>query len=434
MHARVQVVALRGRVPSFRRFHAARALLRGQQRVAGVLLDVRPCCHTTGRVDDTRNRPYRGGSSHRQFSTGSVVAASASPTDAGSAADVAGSSVDEAGGLVDSVSSSAALDTGVSYPLWFLSQDGATYQAIMKMNDFTAGLLTHAHDMLGLPWWGTIVAATLAIRIVMLPLNVYAVRNTARCVSWWFMPRVCQCKPRSLCVYIDRIVDASVEREQLRKAYQAAVSRLGLTAPPMDKFRLMRIYASGLNVRASGLLGLLFVAHLETSHHQAALKKHNCYPWRSFAAPAVQIPLLMSAMLGARHLVMLGDESFETGGALWFTDLTVSDPTYVLPAVAMASTYLSLEVRNHTVCGWCMVWQCRHLCASPVFQLLFLMPKPKRDVVTTASLLRSQGILPKFKSAFQMVLLGALPFTIALPSVSSAWAQRVSPASPSGSG
>jgi len=44
-----------------------------------------------------------------------------------------------------------------------------------------------------------------------------------------------------------------VEREQLRKAYQYAVSALGPSSPPMEKFRLLRLYGSGLNVRA-GLL------------------------------------------------------------------------------------------------------------------------------------------------------------------------------------
>jgi len=65
----------------------------------------------------------------------------------------------------------------------------------------------------------------------------------------------------------------------------------------------------------------------------------------------------MLTMLGARHLVMLGDETFETGGALWFSDLTVADPTYVLPAVALASTYMSLEVCSslQLLCVWHVV-------------------------------------------------------------------------------
>ena len=78
--------------------------------------------------------------------------------------------------------STAAIDEGVSYPLWFLDQEGWIYQAIMSANDVTASWLTTIHDSLHLPWWGTIVAATLMIRVVMLPLNIYAVRNTSRCV------------------------------------------------------------------------------------------------------------------------------------------------------------------------------------------------------------------------------------------------------------
>lgn len=37
-------------------------------------------------------------------------------------------------------------------------------------------------------------------------------------------------------------------------------------------------------------------------------------------------------------------ESMETGGILWFTDLTVPDPYYVLPVVTAASVFLQLKV------------------------------------------------------------------------------------------
>jgi hypothetical protein len=43
------------------------------------------------------------------------------------------------------------------------------------------------------------------------------------------------------------------------------------------------------------------------------MKKHKCYPWRTFATPFMMTPLFFASVLGARHLVMLGDESFETG-------------------------------------------------------------------------------------------------------------------------
>lgn len=66
----------------------------------------------------------------------------------------------------------------------------------------------------------------------------------------------------------------------------------------------------------------------------------------------------MAGVLGARHSVLLGDESFEREGALWFTDLTVSDPTFGLPVLAVGLAYASLEVifggepRGRRWLGW----------------------------------------------------------------------------------
>jgi hypothetical protein len=107
----------------------------------------------------------------------------------------------------------------------------------------------------------------------------------------------------------------------------------------------------------------------------AALRKQNCYPWRTFVTPLMMTPLFFASVLGARHLVMMGDESFETGvfqsmfprliqpcsavhgvatplrpcvtssgGTLWFQDLTVYDPQFILPAIAATLSYTVLEV------------------------------------------------------------------------------------------
>ena len=72
----------------------------------------------------------------------------------------------------------------------------------------------------------------------------------------------------------------------------------GAAATSYEKFHVMRVYMKG--------------AH-------AALRKHNCYPWRTFATPLMMTPLFFASVLGARHLVMMGDESFETGASSGYT-------------------------------------------------------------------------------------------------------------------
>ena len=80
------------------------------------------------------------------------------------------------------------------------------------------------------------------------------------------------------------------------------------------------------------------------SLQQAALHKHGCYPWRTLVAPFAQFPMLMLGMMGVRHMVFMGDESFEQEGLLWFPDLTVVDQTYALQVIAFSLTYLASEV------------------------------------------------------------------------------------------
>ena len=45
-----------------------------------------------------------------------------------------------------------------------------------------------------------------------------------------------------------------------------------------------------------------------------------------------------------RQMATLPVESFQTGGLLWFTDLCVPDPYYILPLMTMATLSLTIEV------------------------------------------------------------------------------------------
>ena len=40
-------------------------------------------------------------------------------------------------------------------------------------------------------------------------------------------------------------------------------------------------------------------------------------------------------------------ESMKTGGALWFTDLTLPDPFYMLPIASCVSFIATIEVNNY---------------------------------------------------------------------------------------
>ena len=185
------------------------------------------------------------------------------------------------------------------YPLWALDPSGPTYSALLSVARGAADALAVLHDVSGLPWCWAIVAAGVFVRAACLPVVIYSMRNASRAV------------------------DAREDLASVARARMTALARLGRAASASDKLRVMRA---------------------STSAAAAALHKVGCYPSRSLLAPLASVPILAAGVLGARHAVLTGDASFETGGALWFLDLTVPDPTYALPLAALGISYLSLEV------------------------------------------------------------------------------------------
>ena len=57
----------------------------------------------------------------------------------------------------------------------------------------------------------------------------------------------------------------------------------------------------------------------------------------------LQIPVFISVFLGLKGMTSLPLESMETGGLLWFTDLTLRDPYYALPLFTSATVFLQLK-------------------------------------------------------------------------------------------
>jgi YidC/Oxa1 family membrane protein insertase len=69
-------------------------------------------------------------------------------------------------------------------------------------------------------------------------------------------------------------------------------------------------------------------------------EKYRCHPLRSLMMmPLAQMPIFISMFLG---LKVMNDHfpSLAEGGTLWFTGLSVADPTYGLPVVTAFSFFL----------------------------------------------------------------------------------------------
>ena len=67
---------------------------------------------------------------------------------------------------------------------------------------------------------------------------------------------------------------------------------------------------------------------------------------KTVALPFVQFPIVISSFLAIRNMAKLPVESLTVGGLSWFTDLTVSDPYYILPVLASASILAIVHVRG----------------------------------------------------------------------------------------
>ena len=55
------------------------------------------------------------------------------------------------------------------------------------------------------------------------------------------------------------------------------------------------------------------------------------------------MPIFLSVFFGLRGMAELPVESMRTGGALWFSDLTIPDAYYGLPLLTSLTLFITLE-------------------------------------------------------------------------------------------
>ena len=76
----------------------------------------------------------------------------------------------------------------------------------------------------------------------------------------------------------------------------------------------------------------------------ALLAKHNVKPYLIFMFPLAQLPVFMSMFFGLRRAAESFPVECQTGGMLWFPDLSVADPTYALPLITSGLFLVMIEV------------------------------------------------------------------------------------------
>lgn len=73
-------------------------------------------------------------------------------------------------------------------------------------------------------------------------------------------------------------------------------------------------------------------------------KREGVHPLSAFKAPLIQMPIFVSFFFSLRQMSSAPLESMKTGGALWFPDLTMHDPYYILPVLASATMLATIEL------------------------------------------------------------------------------------------
>lgn len=158
------------------------------------------------------------------------------------------------------------------------------------------------HNWSGLPWWATFASSTVFVRLALFPLS------------------------RLQMLVAHDISRAFPEMSMLTSLYMRRRDD-GQMVPFKESIRLFIIYIQG--VRACLVL------------HDAPVK-------RFFIYPIVNLVVFLTFVYSLRSLITeSADLSFETGGFSWFTDLTVSDPTYMLPFTAIGLSYTALAYAFH---------------------------------------------------------------------------------------
>ena len=172
-------------------------------------------------------------------------------------------------------------------------------------------LLDSLHTTTGMPWWGTIMVATVMLRVCLFPLSIKFSKNAAKMAK--IQPEL---------------------REIMKRAQHYA--KTGATEQQQKE--------------------MVKVAEL--------YKSHDCSPLTMMTLPFMQLPFFMSFFIGLRKMALAPLESMKTGGMLWFNDLTVPDATYALPLIACGLFVMNIQVYIVRVCVCVCVRACE--CFPPV--------------------------------------------------------------------
>ena len=186
-----------------------------------------------------------------------------------------------------------------------------TSEIVVAMQD----TLLHINNISGLPWWTTIMSITIVLRIL---ITFPLARHQAVTVA----------KMELVQPMINEIIEALKHNMVIRG------KRMG--KPPEEVNREFRIAAR--------------------SHVKGIYKREKCNPLKLYVLPWIQLPLWIVISLALRNISgFFPRDTIEkcfchpdlpTGGFSWISDLSISDPYYILPAIIGIANLLNIEMNS----------------------------------------------------------------------------------------
>ncbi|KAK4729370.1 hypothetical protein R3W88_022358 [Solanum pinnatisectum] len=148
-------------------------------------------------------------------------------------------------------------------------------------------LIDYVHIFTGFDWWASIIATTIVIRCITLPLMINQLKATTKFAIL---------KPK-----LDEINEEMQNRGMAPVAVAEGQQRM-----------------------------------------QAAMKEYGVTPFTPLKGILIQGPIFVSFFMAISNMVEKVP-SFKQGGVLWFTDLTVTDSMYIFPVLTALTFWITVE-------------------------------------------------------------------------------------------
>eukprot|EP01114_Cavostelium_apophysatum_P022546 TRINITY_DN8191_c0_g1_i1.p1 TRINITY_DN8191_c0_g1~~TRINITY_DN8191_c0_g1_i1.p1 ORF type:complete len:443 (+),score=58.33 TRINITY_DN8191_c0_g1_i1:86-1414(+) len=197
------------------------------------------------------------------------------------------------------IPSSSVNDTLKALENVVMDRDGTpistNYSIWQFFDDYVTGPVINALDVVhqsGIPYWGVIVGSALAVRIVVLPLTIKAMRAAGELGK--FMPKNTE--------FLQKINDAKQRNNPV------------LLARLQDEW---------------------------TQYHTQS----KVGPFTPMKYALFQTPIFMGFYFSIKRMVETHPDMIN-GGALWFHNLAAADPYYRLPTIAAVALLLNFEYLN----------------------------------------------------------------------------------------